>query len=155
MAFYKFILLGGVLVVYSLTGFSQTANWNLVDGKAIAEKKLTVPDRTQHEIYKEVYRWLIKVYKDPEDILKVRLEDEYFRGEGYNSDFLKFGEISGADLQYTFAFEIENSEVIFKIHNALLIYNSHGDNGPHPVENYFVAKDEGGKKNRRMKRLNG
>jgi len=56
MAFYNFILLSGVLAVNSLSGFSQTTDWNLVGGKAIAEKKISMPAKTQGDIYKEVYR---------------------------------------------------------------------------------------------------
>ncbi len=149
MTSYKYILIGGILTIIALTAFSQPINWNLVDGKAIAEKKFIVSGKSQGEIYKEVYRWLIKVYNDPEDILKARIEDEYLRGVGYNSNFLKFGAISGADLQYTFKFEIRNDEVILKISNTLLIYNSYGDDGPHPIENYLVAKNESGNKIKR------
>jgi hypothetical protein len=150
MGSYKFILLAGFLMVYSLSGLSQNTNWNLVGGKAIAEKKIIMPGKTQHDIYKEVYRWLIKVYKNPEDILKARIENEYLRGLGYNSNFLKFGEISGADLQYIFAFEINEEWVIFKVYQALIIDNTHENHQPHPVENYFIALDESGKKNKKV-----
>jgi hypothetical protein len=135
----RFILLGGILMIYPLSGFSQTTDWNLVDGKAIVEKKLMILGKSQSDIYKEVYRWLIKVYKDPEDILKARLEDEYLRGVGYYSNFVKFGVISNADLQYSFTFEIKNEEVVFKIFNAFLLY-SYEEVGVHPVENFLIVK---------------
>jgi len=121
----------------SFSGFSQTTDWNLVDGKAIVEKKLMITGKNQSDIYKEVYRWLIEVYKDPEDILKARLEDEYLRGVGYSSNCVRFGAQSNADLQYTFTFEINNEEVVFKIFNAFLLY-SYEEARVHPVENYLV-----------------
>jgi hypothetical protein len=140
MAPCRLIFISGILAIFSLSGFSQTTDWNLKDGKALVEKKLMIPGKNQNDIYKEVYRWLIKVYKDPEDILKVRLEDEYLRGLGYHSDCVKFGAQSSADLQYSFTFVIKNEEVIFKIFNAFLLY-SFEDVGVHPVEDFLLVNN--------------
>jgi len=139
MASYRFILIIGILVICALSGFSQTTDWNLVGGKAMAEKKILIPGKTQGDIYKDVYRWLIKVYKNPEDILKARLEDEYLRGVGYYRNCVKFGSLSSADLQYSFTLEIKDGEVVFKLHNAFLLYSfSQEDDGMRPVEGFLV-----------------
>ncbi|MDZ7650905.1 MAG: hypothetical protein U5K54_29310 [Cytophagales bacterium] len=143
--FLQFIFIAGTLMLYSVSGFSQTTDWNLVDGKAIVEKKLTIAGKSQSDIYKNVYRWMIKFYKDPEDILKARIENEYLRGVGYVSDCVRFGAQSTADLQYMFTFEIKNEEVIFKIFDASLLY-SWEDVGIHPVENFLSVKNS--KKNK-------
>ncbi|HRE65703.1 MAG TPA: hypothetical protein PLM56_03135 [Cyclobacteriaceae bacterium] len=141
MTYCRLIFLSGILIIYGQTGFTQTTNWNLVGGKAIAEKKLTIAGKSQNDIYREIYRWLIKVYKDPEDILKARLDDEYLRGVGYYSNCVKFGALSNASLQYSFSFEIKNEEVIFKIFDAFLIYSySEVDDGIYPIEDYIFAK---------------
>lgn len=140
----KSLLLGAMLMI-SLPGFSQTTDWSLVNGKAIVEKKLMLAGKSQSDIYKEVYRWLIKVYQNPEDILKVQLKDEYLRGLGYHTDCVKFGAQSSADLQYSFVFEIKNEEVKFNIFNAFLIY-SFEDVGVHPMEDFLLVKNS--KKNK-------
>jgi len=133
----RFLFLCGILVGFTSTGFAQVTHWNLVDGRAVAEKKITVTGKTQVDIYKDVYRWLIKVYHDPEDILKARIENEYIRGEGYELSFLQLGAMTHGDLQYSFEFHIKDEKVLFKIFNAFLLY-SHED-GAHPVENYLTV----------------
>ncbi len=146
---FKHIFLSGMLVIFSLTAFSQTTDWNLVGGKAVAEKRITMPAKTQNDIYKEVYRWLMKIYKDPEDILKARLEDEYLRGVGYYKNCVKFGSLSSADLQYSFTFEIKSGEVVFKLYNAFFLYSySQDDDGMRPVEGFLLDVNSPRKKGR-------
>lgn len=138
MTNYRHIFLSGILVIFSLSAFSQTADWNLVDGKAVAVKKISMPGKSQNNVYKEVYRWLMKIYRDPEDILKARLEDEYLRGVGYYRDCVKFGSLSSSDLQYNFTFEIKDGEVVFKLHNAFFMYSyAQDDDGMRPVEDFL------------------
>jgi hypothetical protein len=134
-------------MLQSQNSFCQASDWSLVGGKAMAERKILIPGKTQSDIYKDVYRWLIKIYKDPEDFLKARLEGEYLRGVGYYRNCVKFGSLSSADLQYSFTFEIKDNEVVFKLYNAFLLYSySQDDDGMRPVENFLVDMNNTKKK---------
>jgi hypothetical protein len=147
MTYLKVLFLAGILTLQLQNSFSQTTDWSLVNGKATAEKTILIPGTTQSDIYKDVYRWLIKVYKDPEDILKARLESEYLRGVGYYRNCVKFGSLSSADLQYSFTFEIKDGEVVFKLHNAFLLYSySQDDDGVRPVEGFLIDSTNSKKK---------
>lgn len=139
MSYLRVLLISGILMLQSQNSFCQTSDWSLVGGKAIAEKKILIPGKTQSDIYRDVYRWIIKIYKDPEDILKARLEGEYLRGVGYYRNCVKFGSLSSADLQYSFTFDIKDNEVVFKLYNAFLLYSySQDDDGMRPVESFLV-----------------
>lgn len=147
MAYLKALLISGILMLQSQNSFCQTSDWSLVGGKAMAEKKILVSGKPQSDIYKDVYRWLIKVYKNPEDILKARLEGEYLRGVGYYLNCVKFGSLSSADLQYSFTFEIKDNEVVFKLDNAYLLYSySQDDDGMRPIESFLVDMNNPKKK---------
>lgn len=147
---FRFIIMAGALCLLLSTAYTQDTDWHLVEGKAIAEKSLTLPGKNSTQIYREVNRWLIKVYTNPEDLLKAKLDDEYLRGIGYVPNCIKFGTISSAGLQYTFTFDIKDEKVVFKICDAFLIYGyTQDDEGIYPVENYIFIKTGKKKKERK------
>lgn len=140
----KFLWLVVGLEIISSNVFSQSAEWKVSEGRAFVQKSLIVPGKSASAIYKEIYRWLMKQYEEPEEILKARLENEYLRGSGYYSNLLT-GSEGNAGLQYTFSFEIENEEVTFKIFEAAVLFsNTQDDDREYPIELYLV--DRGKKK---------
>lgn len=135
-------LVAGIILMLSRPGFCQDADWRLVEGKAIVEKSLLVPGKSADEIYKEISRWLNKAYEEPEKILKARLENEYLRGAAYTVNCVEYTAHSKADLQYSFAFEIKNEVVVFKIFDAFIVYDfTEDDDWSYPVEDYVFIKN--------------
>lgn len=128
-----------VLFTIILTDSFAQSEWKLENGKATSQKKIEIPNKTANEIYKEISRWLIKYYHDPEENLKARIDGEYIRGVGHHTGFLKPGALTTADLQYGFIFEVEDQEVIFKITDAVLLYSStqDTDDGVYRIEDYL------------------
>lgn len=134
----KNLLIYSVLFLQSSVALSQSVDWNIVDGQAVSEKRLGIRGKTQAELYKEVYRWLADIYTNPEDILKVKIENEYFRGLGYQANCIKTSSISTSDLRYTFSIEIKNEEVIFRFFQAFIEYTYSEDNDEfYPAENFI------------------
>jgi hypothetical protein len=127
----------GILVLCALPGLSQSSQWKLEGSKAVAERKFVLPSKSEIEIYNKVYRWLMTEYKNPEDVIKARLEGEYLRGVGYASECVKVGALSSGDLQYTFAFAIRKEEVTVTLSNAILLYSYASHDGYVPVEHYM------------------
>lgn len=133
----------GILVICALPGLSQSKQWKLDGSKAVAESKFVLPGKSESEIYKEIYRWLMTEYKNPDDVIKARLEGEYLRGVGYASECVKVGAQSSGDLQYTFAFAIRQEEVTVTLSNAILLYSYSSHDGYVPVEHYLQNGDGG------------
>lgn len=124
-------------------GSAQSGDWRIEQGKAVAQKTISLPGKTSDEIYKNVNRWLIKHFKDPEDHLKARIEGEYLRGTAQHPNFLQSGSLSAAYLQYSFIFYINNEEVIFKLTDVLVVYPSSDEaDRAHHVEEYINANSK-------------
>jgi|SRR5688572_16412944 hypothetical protein len=144
----KFVLLAGMLVMTSLHVFSQSPEWRLINGQAVAEKKFVIPGKSARDLYKEIHRWLIRKYENPEDIIKARVEDEYLRGVGYNSKFMKSIDHVSPALRYVFSFDVKDEEVTFKIFDAVLIDSNLQDNdAEYPIEDYFNSGNRGTESN--------
>lgn len=109
----------------------------------MAERKFVLPGKSEDEVYKAVYRWLMTQYKNPDDAIKARLEGEYLRGVGYVSECVKIGAFSSGDLQYTFAFTIRAEEVTVALSNAKLLFAHVQDSGYVPIEYYMKSGKAG------------
>lgn len=143
----KILLIAVIIFFTSYVAFSQSAEWRLEHGKAVAEKTVTLSGKTSDDIYKEVNRWLVNYFKDPEDLLKARIEGEYLRGAARYSGLLKSKSISSTYLQYTFIFHVNEQEVTFKLTDAFIVYRaSQGIDEINRIEEYF-ANDKKNRKN--------
>lgn len=146
---YRLISHIGILMLCALPGLSQSTQWKLEGSKAVAERKIVLPGKSESDIYKDVYRWIMTEYKNPDDVIKARLEGEYLRGVGYASECVNVGALSSGDLQYTFAFVIRHEEVTVTLSNAILLYSYSAHDGYVPVEHYMkVERGKAGKNNR-------
>jgi len=138
-----------ILIIILSESFAQSTEWTLQNGKASRQKKISIPNKTANEIYKDISRWLVKYYRDPEENLKARVDGEYIRGVGYHSGFVAPGALAAADLQYGFMFEVGDQEVIFKITDVVLLYypTQDTDDGVYRIEDYLKPTSK--RKNRK------
>jgi hypothetical protein len=135
------VFLSSTLMTVARPSFSQDGTWKLVDGKAMATKTLALPGKDAHTIYQGLSRWLVQEYQDPEENIKARVHDEYLRCAGYREDFVKMGNLTGADLQYTFVAEITPEKLTLSFQGARLIYSQGSDDRFHPVEDYLRSHE--------------
>lgn len=118
--------------------FSQSENFKMDKGKAINQRTFALQGKTPTEVYKDINRWLVKYYRDPEENLKARIDGEYLRGLGYYPGFIKSGSLTASDLQYTFIFEINEQGVEFTITDVVIVHDSSQDvNSVYRLEEYF------------------
>lgn len=126
-----------ILLAASTAGFAQTQQWTLVDGRASLQSVILVPEKDAGYLYRQVNRWLIATFKNPEDVLKARIESEYLRGEAFHSSIFQLGALSSIDFQYTFAVDVKDGKVRLTFWNGILLYDDSQDtNGVHPIEQY-------------------
>jgi len=136
-----------ILLVTVAAGSAQTLDWKLEQGKAVSQKRILISGKTQDEIYKDVNRWLVKYYKDPEENLKARIDGEYIRGVAYNRGLFNSSDASPSDLQYSFIFEVVDQEVTLRITDVVVIYTKTEDtDGTYRLEDYLVPAQRKKKK---------
>lgn len=133
--------IASLIVLFSLFGVcrGQETQWTVVNGKARLQTVITVPQKDAAYLYKQISRWLIATFENPEDVLKARIESEYLKGEAYHSKIVTRGPLNSVNFKYTFSLEIKDEKVRFTFSNGLLIYDLAEDNskGVYPIESYF------------------
>lgn len=81
-----------------------------------------VPNQNKEEIYNKVVEWVNINYKNPENVIKGKIENEYIRIEGYNDNGIcnKFlGSLTCWGLYYTLEINIKDNKYklsFFDIH---------------------------------------
>jgi hypothetical protein len=135
-------VLASLLIMIAIPLLGQDTNWELVSGKAVASRSYELPGRDARTIYREVNRWLVRMYSNPEELIKARIDDEYLRGVGHRSSFVRLGDVTDADLHYVFVFEVQASRLTLRFQEAKLVYTHATDYHTSPVEHYFAAGAE-------------
>ena len=130
------------LLIISTVCLAQVHQWTLVNGKACLQSVILVPERDAAYLYKQANRWLVNTFKNPEDILKARIESEYLRGEAYHSNVFKSGALNPVDFQYTFTLDVKDGKVRLTFSHGLLFHdvlydNGQDHNGVYPIELYM------------------
>lgn len=83
----KKILLPFVLLI-GFVGYSQEDNF-IFDQKGLTDFVVTSCDgKTQSELYNKCLDWISVTYKNPSQVIKSKIENEYIRIEGFSSDIV-------------------------------------------------------------------
>ena len=103
---------------------------------------IVLSGKSQDEIYRDLNRWLVKYYVNPEEILKAKIHGEYLRGDAYEPQVITSGPLTRADLHYTFVAKISENTLTFTLSNAVLVSPGGQDadvdqGGTHRVEDFF------------------
>lgn len=121
--------------------FGQRSEWSIVDRKGSMQKIIAVPGKDAAYIYREVNRWLVATFKNPEDVVKGRLEKEYIKGQACHAKLLTLGAVGSGDFQYGFTIDIKDEKVKVTLTNGILLYSYYYDressNGVFPIELYL------------------
>jgi len=69
-------------------GYGQEDNF-IFDQKGLTDFVVSSCDgKTQSELYNKCLDWISVTYKDPSEVIKSRIENEYIRIEGFSSDIV-------------------------------------------------------------------
>lgn len=151
---YVFQIVAAILAISVSESRAQSSGWETEHGKAMRYEIVSIPGKTPNEIYREVNRWLVMYYHDPEEILKARIDGEYLRGVAYQQDFINTPDLNSADLQYSFIFEITEQEVIFTITDVMLLnYSLDETGGVARLEEYLSPARKGKRKSKETDRV--
>jgi hypothetical protein len=136
-----------LLLSISVTGNAQSLDWQFVNGRAVAERKIVLSGKSEDEIYKEVSRWLVKYFHNPEENLKAKVHGEYLRGIGHQEELITSGRLHRASLQYTFVADIDDETLTFRLIDGVLIYPGGQDadvnhGSVHKIEEFFGVNDK-------------
>lgn len=103
---------------------AQSGDWTIENGRAVAKKLIPVAGKNSDDIYKEVNRWLVKYFRDPEDNLKAKIDGEYIRGIGYHRGLKGPENFGTGNLKYTYIFEVVDEQVTFTITDVMFYESS-------------------------------
>ena len=81
----KLILL---VTLFTITlNFAQDNKEFQLDKNGISDFVVTeVPGKTKEELYRQTLNWINKTYKNPDKVILGKVENDYIRIEGYQSD---------------------------------------------------------------------
>jgi len=122
----------------SLSGFSQefevTPN-GLKDKSNIENAYLVIeiPNKTTSELYRNAIKYINENYKNPEEVIKGKTENEYLRFETYVPQFTKVNN-SGAKLDVSMKYTTELRFKEGKVRIEITTLNITADNGGRSVE---------------------
>ncbi len=140
-------------LVVSFASTAQSREWAVTDGKARMQAVISVPGKDASYLYKQVNWWLIASFKNPEEIIKARVEAEYLRGERYHANLHQFGAVTAADLKYTFTIEFRDEKVRLTLSNGVVVYDDPiVANRVRPIE-YYLEDTPKKKKDRQIQGL--
>lgn len=122
----------------SVFGFSQefevTPN-GLKDKSNIENTYIVIetPDKTDTELYQNAIKYINENYKNPEEVIKGKTENEYLRFETYVPQFTKVNN-SGAKLDVSMKYTTELRFKDGKVRLEITSLNITADNGGRSVE---------------------
>ena len=105
-----------ILIFCVSLSFSQDKN-PVLSINGVEPVVVEVPNKSAQEIYKNVKKWVIKSYKNPEKVLKVDLPAEQIRINGYNSSFFQGKALGMVDygVDYMLTIDIKENKYKFSI----------------------------------------
>jgi|GEM_PF-5480943 hypothetical protein len=117
---------------------AQAPEWTVVNGKAQVQSVISVPGKDATQLYKQVHRWLLATFKNPEEMVKARVEFEYVRGVGYSTNIFQAGALSHLDFRYAFVIEMKDERVRLTLSKGVILNDNPQDiNDSTPLEYYF------------------
>jgi hypothetical protein len=81
----KKLLLGSLLLL-SMIGFSQETEFKFTKNGFTDFVVTQVDGKNQSELYKKVLDWVQVTYKDPKEVIKAQIENDYVRIEGFRDN---------------------------------------------------------------------
>jgi hypothetical protein len=143
-----------ILTIAPLATFAQGHEWTVVGNKATMQSVITAPGQDANQIYKHVNRWLLATFKNPEHVVKARIESEYVRGDAYHANVYQLGALSSVDFRYTFTIDIKDEKLRLTLSRGLVLYdNPQQRNIVQPLEYYFGLIEKKKKKTDHPRKL--
>ena len=111
-------LLLGALLLLSTLSFSQETEFKFTKNGFTDFVVTQVDGKTQSDLYKKVLDWVQVTYKNPKEVLKAQIENDYIRIEGFKSNVLciKFlGMLDCSDIRYQIEIYVKDGKYKFDV----------------------------------------
>jgi hypothetical protein len=116
----------------SMSAFSQSTQWEVENKKSRIEKIFVIDGKSASDLYRSVNHWLSATFKNPETVLRSRVENEFIKGESIQ--MIKINS-SDAALRYSFRIDIKEAKVRVIFSDATITYSMAHDSD----ESYSLA----------------
>lgn len=97
-----------VALLFGFFGFAQGTEFKLSKEGFTDYVVTEIPGKTQSDLYKKVMDWVSVTYKNPKEVIKAQIENDYIRIQGASSVLVVFN-ILGSKTYYDSRYQIEIS----------------------------------------------
>lgn len=108
----KIILL--LAMFFSLLGFSQETEFKFTKDGFTDFVIIPVENKNQSELYKKAIDWVAVTFKNPKEVIKVQIENDYIRIEGFSKELLCFNSMGKAFYDANYLIEISFKDGKYK-----------------------------------------
>ena len=76
-----------------------------------------IANKSKAEIYTQTYNWILKNYKNPDEVINSKIENEFIKIQGIKSNLLCLKSNLCTDVKYTLAFSFKDNKYKMEIIN--------------------------------------
>lgn len=115
-----------VILLISVNAFSQTEKFYFKPDGTSEYQVFETPNFKASELYQKTINWININYKNPNSVIKAKVENEMIRIDGFGQNVFsrtfKSGSKGNYDVKYTIEFEFQDSKYRVKyIHNGITV----------------------------------
>jgi hypothetical protein len=137
---FKTILFTCFFTVGAVSAFSQSTQWEVENKKSRLEKIFVVDGKNASDLYRAVNHWLTATFKNPETVLRSRVENEFLKGEAIQMIKINSSE---AALRYSFRIDIKEAKVRVIFSDATITYSmAHDSDESYSLASIINQKDK-------------
>jgi hypothetical protein len=111
-------LLLGTLLLLSTLSFSQETEFRLGQEGLTPFVVTSVDGKTQSELYKKTLNWILITFKNPKEVIKAQIENDYIRIEGSSENLVCFpglGDANCSSSRYQVEIEFQDNKYKFSV----------------------------------------
>lgn len=106
-------ILYAFLLITSL-GFSQSKEFTFTNQGITDYLVIEVPGKTAAELYSQTINWINTYYKNPESVIRAKIENDYIRWIGTSSDFVVLNVFGKANISSSYQIEVSFQDGKYK-----------------------------------------
>ncbi len=114
------------LLITPLISFSQPTNFVIKDISVIEPIVIEVEGKSISELYAKAFEWLNLTYKNPESVIKGKVENDFVRFSGFKQTYastdIGMGMTQYYDLKYTMRIDFKEGKYRFSLESYGIVY---------------------------------
>lgn len=102
------------LLLFTSLGFCQSTEFTFTKDGITDYLVVEVPNKTASELYTQTINWINTYYKNPESVIRAKIENDYIRWIGTSSDFVVLNVFGKAYISSSYQIEVSFQDGKYK-----------------------------------------